>query len=68
MSSKEHSMTKQHFIWMANYIRTAPVSDTDKHMLAAMAIAAGTNFNGKFRTDTFLKACGLAPTAKAGTR
>lgn len=57
-------MTKQHFIWFANYIRTAPLSTQDKHKLATMAIAAGTNFNPQFNAARFLTAAGLAPTAK----
>lgn len=52
-------MTKQHFIWFANYIRTAPLSDADKQKLATMAIAAGARFNPRFNIGQFLKAAGL---------
>jgi hypothetical protein len=61
----EDTMTKQHFIWFANYIRTAPLTPDHKRQLATMVIAAGANFNGQFSPQRFLEAAGLSPMRQA---
>lgn len=49
-------MTKQHFIWFANYIRQSATSDAEREAMIKMVVEAGHKFNSHFDAVRFRNA------------